>query len=93
MPEANTPTGTFYVTDFVKTDNDRGVYGPYAFGVSAHSDRYSEFDGGDGQIGIHGTNEPASIGKDASHGCIRVPNNVISKLADLIPLGTPVTIT
>ena len=61
--------------------------------TSAHSFTLSEFGGGDGQIGIHGTNQPDSIGTSASHGCVRVPNEVITALAGNIPLGTPVTIT
>ena len=48
--------------------------------------------GGDGQIGIHGTNQPASIGNAVSHGCVRVPNEIITQLAHNLPLGTPVTI-
>lgn len=43
-------------------------------------------------VGIHGTNDPASIGKDVSHGCIRVPNDVVVRMATLLPLGTPVEI-
>ena len=48
--------------------------------------------GGAGQVGIHGTNDPSSIGQDVSHGCIRVPNEVISQLNELLPLGTPVVV-
>ena len=51
-----------------------------------------EFNGGDGVIGIHGTNDPSSIGQDVSHGCIRVTNDVITQMAGYLPLGTPVEI-
>ena len=87
-----TPTGDFFLTDLLDTSNNSGAYGPYAFGLSAHSDTLSEFDGGDGQIGIHGTNDLSSIGNPVSHGCVRVPNAVVVQLASLLPLGTPVTI-
>jgi lipoprotein-anchoring transpeptidase ErfK/SrfK len=87
-----TPKGTFYISDFVKTD-PKGDYGPFAFGLSGHSDKLTEFAGGDGQIGVHGTNDPSSIGKAASHGCVRLPNDVITKLATMVPLGTPVIIS
>ena len=87
-----TPKGRFYVTDRVQPNNPNGAYGSLALGLSAHSDTLSEFGGGDGQIGIHGTNEPASIGKAASHGCVRVPPRVVD-LLKLVPLGTPVTIS
>ncbi len=87
-----TPTGTFFITDKVDTANDGGAYGPYALGLSAHSDTLTEFAGGDGQIGLHGTNAPESIGQAVSHGCVRLPNELIEVLATQLPLGTPVII-
>ena len=80
------------MTDLLDNADDGGAYGPYALGLAAHSDTLSEFAGGDGQIGLHGTNEPWSIGQAASHGCVRVPNEVVAQLATGLPLGTPVTI-
>ena len=91
-PENPTPTGEFFVTDLLDTGDDFSAYGPFALGISAFSLTLSEFAGGDGQIGIHGTNQASSIGNAVSHGCVRVPNDVISQLAQLLPLGTPVTI-
>ena len=91
--ENPTPTGSFYVVDKLDTADDGGVYGPYAFGLSAHSDTLSEFGGGDGQIGIHGTNDPSSLGQAVSHGCVRLPNDAITHLATELPLGTPVVIS
>ena len=41
---------------------------------------------------MHGTNESSSIGRDASHGCIRLNNGAIERLAGILPLGTPVFI-
>lgn len=87
-----TPTGTFFVTDKVATEDPDGPYGPYALGLSARSDVLTEFAGGDGQVGIHGTDAPASIGEAASKGCLRVSDQVVTELAHLLPLGTPVTI-
>jgi lipoprotein-anchoring transpeptidase ErfK/SrfK len=46
---------------------------------------------GDG-YGIHGTDHPESIGKAASHGCVRLRNEDIEKLYDMVPVGTPVYI-
>ena len=40
--------------------------------------------------GIHGTNAPDSIGKYASHGCIRMRNRDVEELFKLVPVGTPV---
>jgi hypothetical protein len=87
-----TPRGRYYLTDVVRPPDPKGFYGPYALGLSAHSPVYTTFEGGDGQVGIHGTNAPAVIGHDVSHGCIRVRNTVIRRLARLLPLGAPVTI-
>lgn len=91
-PEYPTPTGTFFVTDKLETPNPGGPYGPFALGLSARSEVLTQFMGGEGQIGLHGTNEPDTLGKGTSHGCVRVANEVIEQLADLLPLGTPVTV-
>ncbi len=91
--ENPTPTGSFYVVDKLDTTDDGGAYGPYAFGLSAHSETLTEFGGGDGQIGIHGTNDPTSLGQAVSHGCVRLPNDAITHLATELPLGTPVVIS
>ena len=46
---------------------------------------------GDG-YGIHGTNDPASIGRSASHGCVRLRNEDIAQLYGMVNIGTPVYI-
>lgn len=88
-----TPTGTFYVTDNVTMADPNSPWGPHAFGLSARSETITEYNGGDGIIGIHGTNRPTSIGNAASLGCIRLPNEAITTLHSVIPIGTPVDIT
>ena len=40
--------------------------------------------------GIHGTSNPASIGHNASHGCIRLRNSDIRELAKMVQVGDPV---
>jgi lipoprotein-anchoring transpeptidase ErfK/SrfK len=87
-----TPIGEFFVTDNVTLANPGSPWGPHAFGISARSDTITEYNGGDGIIGIHGTNRPASIGNAASLGCVRVPNDVITTLHEMVPIGTPVEI-
>jgi hypothetical protein len=87
-----TPTGTFFVTDNVTLSDPNSPWGPHAFGLSARSETITEYNGGDGIIGIHGTNKPGSIGEAASLGCVRVPNDVIATLHDMIAAGTPVEI-
>jgi len=72
-----TPSGLYYVADLLRQPNPAGSYGPWAFALSAHSSVLSHFGGGDGQVGIHGTDDPSGIGHTVSHGCIRVRNEVI----------------
>jgi lipoprotein-anchoring transpeptidase ErfK/SrfK len=90
---APTPTGLFFTTVLAKPDDPSGPYGRFAYGLSAYSEVYEEFAGGDGQVAIHGTNAPSLIGQAVSHGCIRMENSAITRLARLVPLGTPVRIT
>jgi lipoprotein-anchoring transpeptidase ErfK/SrfK len=91
-----TPTGFFSVV--VKAKN------PYyrkldIQGGDVHNPlgtRWIGFDasGTDGRIyGIHGTNRPDSIGSHVTAGCIRLPNEVVEKLYEDIPLGTKLYIT
>lgn len=87
-----TPGGVFYLKELIQPPDPNGPYGPYAYGLSGFSNVLSSFAGGDGVIGIHGTNDPSSIGRDVSHGCIRMSNEGITRLAGLLPLGTPVSI-
>jgi lipoprotein-anchoring transpeptidase ErfK/SrfK len=89
-----TPAGTYYVVSRIRPYDPGSVYGAFAFGLSAHSNVYTSFGfGGDGRIGLHGTNDPSGVGHDVSHGCIRMTNRAILRLSRMLPLGTPVTIT
>lgn len=87
-----TPTGEFFVTDNVTLANPDSLWGPHALGLSARSDTITEYNGGDGIIGIHGTSNPSSIGRAASLGCVRLPNDLITELHALVSIGTPVEI-
>jgi lipoprotein-anchoring transpeptidase ErfK/SrfK len=86
-----TPTGSYYVDQRLVPDDPDGPFGPAALGVSAHSDVLTGWVQG-GPIGIHGTNEPWSIGRAVSNGCIRVPNATLRRLFRLAAAGTPVLI-
>lgn len=85
-----TPDGLFFLKELLQPTNSG--YGPYAYGLSGHSAVLTSFAGGDGEIGLHGTSDSNSIGRSISHGCIRLRNPDISYLAQLLPLGTPVSI-
>jgi lipoprotein-anchoring transpeptidase ErfK/SrfK len=45
------------------------------------------------QYGIHGTIQPALIGQQVSHGCVRMLNQDVEELYDIVPIGTEVFIT
>ncbi|WP_421692911.1 L,D-transpeptidase [Aestuariivirga sp.] len=53
---------------------------------------YLFVDGNDTLYRIHGTNEPASIGKAVSSGCIRMLNEDVAELFDLVSIGTAVIV-
>jgi len=85
-----TPPGTFTIRERLAGFNDP-FYGPIAFGTTARSPVLTDWPGG-GFIGIHGTDQPDLIPGRISHGCVRMRNADIRRLAILMPLGTPVTI-
>lgn len=90
-PQTPTPVGSFYVNQRLLTSDPTGPWGPGGIGVSAFSPVLTGWTQG-GPIGIHGTNQPHTIGLAASNGCLRIPNAVLSRLIHLIPDGTPVRI-
>jgi lipoprotein-anchoring transpeptidase ErfK/SrfK len=89
-----TPGGSYYIKELLQPPRPNGVYGPYAYGLSGFSNEITSFEGGNGVIGIHGTNDPSGLGHDVSHGCIRMPNADIIRMVEEIrlPLGVPVII-
>ena len=91
---ADRPTagGTYYTTVLLQPPNPDGPYGPFAYGLSGYSDdpAVREQFGGNGQLGLHGTNQPDLLGTNVSNGCIRLANEDITELAEVLPLGTPV---
>ena len=90
-PSTPTPRGTFFVTQRFVVSPTTGPFGPRALGISAFSPVLRSWRDG-GPIGIHGTNEPFSIGDPVSHGCVRLPNDRVLALFKVTPLGTPVLI-
>ncbi len=92
--EVPTPGGTYYIKELLQPPEPGGVYGAYAYGLSGYSPVLESFAGGQGVIGIHGTNEPELVGTDVSHGCIRMVDADVTRLVEEfgLPLGTPVEI-
>jgi len=73
-----TPEGKYTIIN--KQPNPGGPFGAFWMGLSRP------------HYGIHGTNDPSSIGHEVSHGCIRMYNSDVLQLAQLVPIGTSVTI-
>lgn len=73
-----TPEGEYTIIN--KAPNPGGPFGAYWMGLSRP------------HYGIHGTNDPSSIGGEVSHGCIRMFNQDVVQLAGIVPIGTRVTI-
>lgn len=90
----DTPTvgGEFYT--WVLLDPTNAGYGSYAYGLSGFS-TLEQFAGGDGRMGVHGTADTSSIGRRVSHGCIRVPDDVVVRMVEEVglPLGVPVAVS
>jgi lipoprotein-anchoring transpeptidase ErfK/SrfK len=79
-PATPTPKGTFKIIN--RSINPGGPFGSRWLGLSTPT----------GDYGIHGTNNPSSIGKNISNGCIRMYNNQVIELSNLVPIGTIVKI-
>jgi L,D-transpeptidase catalytic domain len=89
-PSTPTPGGQFYVRNQLRRYRS-AFYGPIAFGTTARSTGVSDWPAG-GFVGIHGTNRPDLIPGRISHGCIRMVNADIVRLARLMPIGTPLMV-
>jgi len=85
-----TPGGVFYTRSLIRSTNP--AYGTYAYGLSGYSEVHQSFGNGPGDLGIHGTDDPSVVGTDVSNGCIRLRNEDIEALAEVLPLGVPVEI-
>ena len=73
-----TPKGTYRIIN--KAVNPGGPFGVRWLGLNKKG------------YGIHGTNNPSSIGKYVSQGCIRMHNKDVLELAGIVPIGTLVKI-
>jgi lipoprotein-anchoring transpeptidase ErfK/SrfK len=91
-PATPTPLGTYYTRVLLQAPDPNTVYGPFAYGLSGHSEVLTQFNGGDAEVGIHGNDDASVLGQSVTHGCVRMSNDSITKLSKLLPLGTPVQI-
>jgi lipoprotein-anchoring transpeptidase ErfK/SrfK len=92
-PSTPTPRGSYFIEEALSLASYEAG-GPFALATSARSNVFQEFEGGPGQIGIHGTNNLSGApGSAASHGCIRLRPKAITWLARRIGAGVPLAVT
>ena len=89
-PVSPTPPGEYFVTDRIAFSG--GYLGTFAFGISGIQPKLPPGWSGGNQLAIHGTNDPSSIGRSASAGCLRVGERSLDRLKPLLQLGTPVIV-
>jgi len=87
-----TPGGRWYTTELLRPPRPNGPYGAYAYGLSGFTAREDGPPSANGQLGLHGTNDPSTLGRSVSLGCLRVSNEAISALATQLPLGVPIDV-
>jgi lipoprotein-anchoring transpeptidase ErfK/SrfK len=86
-----TPRGSYYVNQRFHILDPTGPFGPGAIGISAFSPVLKDWAQG-GPIAVHGTNDPSSVGRAASNGCIRIQNHVLRRILWATATGSPVLI-
>ena len=92
-PATPTPPGKFFIEEAVALAPGHAG-GPFALATSARSNVLQEFEGGPGQIALHGTAGLAGApGSASSHGCIRLSTRAITWLARRIGAGVPLVIS
>lgn len=90
-----TPHGLFAVWLSVPQRRPQGFLGPWALHLTAHSDVLVNYGGGPGRVAIHGRAGASladPLGSARSHGCIRIDNGPVTRLARMLRPGTPVQI-
>jgi lipoprotein-anchoring transpeptidase ErfK/SrfK len=91
-PSTPTPPGEYFVEESLALPAN-AVGAPYALALSARSNVLQEFDGGPGQIALHGLDNVGGVpGTAASHGCVRLDDSTMRWLVKRIAAGVPVTI-
>jgi lipoprotein-anchoring transpeptidase ErfK/SrfK len=92
-PSTPTPQGRFFIEEALSLSSGHAG-GPFALATSARSQVLQHFEGGPGQIALHGVRGlPGVLGTAVSHGCIRLSTRAITWLAQRIAGGVPLTVT
>jgi lipoprotein-anchoring transpeptidase ErfK/SrfK len=92
-PSTPTPAGEFFIEESISLGpSEAGA--PFALALSARSNVLQEFDGGPGQIALHGLGNVGGVpGTAVSHGCVRLDDSGLRWLVARVGPGVPVTIT
>jgi lipoprotein-anchoring transpeptidase ErfK/SrfK len=94
-PSTPTPAGLFAVAAELPQPDPGEFEGSWVLPLTAHSGVLRHFEGGDGQVALHGRGGASLIdplGSARSHGCVRLANQAINWIAAHVPVGTPVRI-
>ena len=90
-PASPTPPGDYFVTDRVPFPAGSAL-GTFAFGISGIQPRLPAGWTGGNQLALHGTNEPWTIGRSTSAGCVHLSEWALGRFEPILRLGTPVVI-
>lgn len=91
-PDSPTPVTSGYIDEIIAGSELDAAYGTWILSISTFSESLGTFRGGLPKIALHGTDQPELVGQAISSGGIRVPNEIISQIADIVPVGTVVDI-
>jgi hypothetical protein len=95
-PSTPSPAGLFAIAAELRQPDPGDFVGSWVLPLTAHSNVLMHFEGGDGQIALHGRGGASladPLGSARSHGCIRMDNAAIAWLASHVPVGTPVLVS
>jgi len=87
-----TPVVRSYIDEMIPGADLSPAYGDWVLSIAAFSEALGTFGGGMPKLALHGTNQPELMGQYVSSGCVRIPNEVVSFIADTVPVGTIVDI-
>ena len=87
-----TPVVRAYIDEMIPGEKVSPAYGAWILSIAAFSESLGTFGGGMPKLALHGTNQPELMGQYISSGCVRVPDEIISFIADTVPVGTIIDI-
>lgn len=88
-----TPVVRSYIDEMIPGASLSPAYGDWVLSIAAFSESLGTFGGGGmPKLALHGTNQPELMGQYVSSGCVRIPNEVVSFIAETVPVGTIVDI-